>query len=142
MPDTNTRISTLKYRNRFFSESTVLVVDDNVQNLELLQAFLDELPVQVVTACNGVDALEKVDEHRPDLILLDVMMPRMSGFQVCQRLKSDVATKHIPILMITVLNEPSEMERAHDAGVDELVSKPVSRLDIVTRVKRLLRFED
>src|ERR1700732_1430259 len=63
--------------------STVLIVDDNPQNVELLQAFLESLPVKLVTAVDGIDALEKVAEHNPDLILLDVMMPRMSGFQVC-----------------------------------------------------------
>ncbi len=69
------------------TQSTVLIVDDNAQNVELLQAFLEALPVKLVTAVDGIDALEKVAAHNPDLILLDVMMPRMSGFQVCQKLK-------------------------------------------------------
>ena len=68
----------------FLPQSTILIVDDNVQNVELLQAFLEPLPVRIVTAYDGVEALEKVQEHNPDLILLDIMMPRMSGFQVCQ----------------------------------------------------------
>jgi two-component system alkaline phosphatase synthesis response regulator PhoP len=76
----------------FLPQSTVLIVDDNAQNVELLQAFLEALPVKLATAVDGVDALEKVAEHNPDLILLDVMMPRMSGFQVCKKLKSDPKT--------------------------------------------------
>src|SRR6476469_3408116 len=83
----------------FITQSTVLIVDDNPQNIELLQAFLESLPVKIVTAIDGVDALEKVAQHNPDLILLDVMMPRMSGFQVCRKLKNDQATRDIQILM-------------------------------------------
>src|SRR5438874_2180028 len=83
----------------FLPQSTVLIVDDNPQNIELLQAFLESLPVRLVTAVDGVDALEKVQHHNPDLILLDIMMPRMSGFQVCRKLKNDPATKDIQILM-------------------------------------------
>src|SRR5260370_40332458 len=77
----------------FLPQSTVLVVDDRPQNVELLLAFLESLPVKLVTAIDGVDALEKVKQHNPDLILVDVMMTRMSGFQVCKRLKSDPTTK-------------------------------------------------
>src|SRR5437773_4469232 len=85
----------------FLPQSTVLIVDDNAQNVELLQAFLEALPVKLVTASDGVEALEKVEEHNPDLILLDIMMPRMSGFQVCRKLKADPATKDIQVLMVT-----------------------------------------
>jgi two-component system cell cycle response regulator len=123
----------------FLPESTVLLVDDNVQNLELLQAFLESLPVKLVTAIDGVDALEKVAEHKPDLILLDVMMPRMSGFQVCRRLKSDPKTRDIQILMVTALNELGDIEQANECGTDDFVSKPVNKLELLTRVKSLLR---
>ena len=85
--------------------SVVLIVDDNPQNVELLQAFLESMPVKIVTACDGQEALEKVQEHNPDLILLDIMMPRMSGFQVCKKLKSDPNTKDIQILMVTAGNQ-------------------------------------
>src|SRR5215213_380595 len=85
----------------FLPQSTVLIVDDNPQNVELLQAFLESLPVKVVTAADGLDALEKVAQHNPDLILLDIMMPHMSGFQVCRKLKSDPQTKDTQILMVT-----------------------------------------
>ncbi|HLL88708.1 MAG TPA: response regulator, partial [Tepidisphaeraceae bacterium] len=89
----------------FLPQSTVLIVDDNPQNVELLQAFLESLPVRLVTATDGVEALEKVESDNPDLILLDIMMPRMSGFQVCKRLKGDAKTKDIQVLMVTALNE-------------------------------------
>jgi two-component system alkaline phosphatase synthesis response regulator PhoP len=119
--------------------STVLIVDDNPQNVELLQAFLESLPVKLVTAVDGVDALEKVAAHNPDLILLDVMMPRMSGFQVCQKLKSDPKTKDIQILMVTALHELGDIERASECGTDDFVSKPVNKVELQTRVKSLLR---
>ena len=123
----------------FLPQSTVLLVDDNVQNLELLQAFLESLPVKLITAVDGIDALEKVAEHKPDLILLDVMMPRMSGFQVCKRLKSDPKTRDIQILMVTALNELGDIEQANECGTDDFVSKPVNKLELLTRVKSLLR---
>ena len=123
----------------FLPQSTVLLVDDNAQNLELLQAFLESLPVKLVTAFDGVDALEKVAEHKPDLILLDVMMPRMSGFQVCKRLKTDPKTRDIQILMVTALNELGDIEQANECGTDDFVSKPVNKLELLTRVKSLLR---
>jgi len=123
----------------FLPQSTVLLVDDNAQNLELLQAFLESLPVRLVTAIDGVDALEKVAEHKPDLILLDIMMPRMSGFQVCKRLKSDPKTRDIQILMVTALNELGDIEQANECGTDDFVSKPVNKLELLTRVKSLLR---
>jgi two-component system alkaline phosphatase synthesis response regulator PhoP len=124
---------------QFLPQSTVLIVDDNPQNVELLQAFLESLNVKIVTAIDGVDALEKVAAHNPDLILLDVMMPRMSGFQVCKKLKTDTKTKDIQILMVTALNELGDIEQASECGTDDFVSKPVNKFELVTRVKSLLR---
>lgn len=123
----------------FLPDSTVMIVDDNAQNVELLQAFLESLPVKIVTAVDGVDALEKVVTHRPDLILLDIMMPRMSGFQVCRKLKNDPATSDIQILMVTALNELGDIEQATECGTDDFVSKPVNKFELLTRVKSLLR---
>src|SRR5262249_58795459 len=94
----------------FLPQSTVLIVDDNPQNVELLQAFLESLPVKIVTASDGVEALDRVAEHKPDLILLDIMMPRMSGFQVCRKLKADAKTRDIQVLMVTALNELGDIE--------------------------------
>ncbi len=123
----------------FLPQSTVMIVDDNPQNVELLQAFLESLPVKIVTAGDGVEALEKVEQHNPDLILLDIMMPRMSGFQVCRKLKSDAKTKDIQVLMVTALNELGDIEQASECGTDDFVSKPVNKFELLTRVKSLLR---
>jgi len=119
--------------------SKVLVVDDNAQNLELLVAYLDALPCDVCTAVDGVEALEKVRQGPPDLILLDIMMPRMSGFEVCRKIKSDPATRDIPIIMVTALNELGDIERGVESGTDDFITKPVNRLELVTRVRSLLR---
>jgi two-component system cell cycle response regulator len=120
--------------------SKVLIVDDNAQNLELLMAYMEEVPnVTIIPATNGLEALAKVAEEQPDLILLDVMMPRMSGFEVCRRLKSDPETRDVQIVMVTALNEMGDHERAVDCGTDEFLTKPVNRIELITRVKSLLR---
>ena len=120
--------------------SKVLVVEDNPQQLELLLAYMEELPaVAVATALNGADALAAVEADRPDLILLDVMIPKISGFEVCRRLKADPATQDIPIIMVTALNEIADHEKGIESGCDDFLSKPVNRIELVTRVKSLLR---
>ena len=119
--------------------STILVVDDNAQNVELMQAYLETLNCTVHTAADGVEALEKVPKVRPDLILLDIMMPRMSGFEVCRRLKADPKTREIPILMVTALNELGDIERGVESGTDDFLTKPINKLELLTRVKSLLR---
>jgi len=119
--------------------SKILVVDDNAQNLELLVAYLDSLGCGIATAVDGLGALEEVRDNPPDLILLDIMMPRMSGFEVCRKLKSDPQTRDIPIIMVTALNELGDIERGVDSGTDDFITKPVNRLELVTRVRSLLR---
>lgn len=119
--------------------STILVVDDNAQNLELLVAYLDGLDFRVATATDGVEALEKVGRDSPDLILLDIMMPRMSGFEVCRKLKSDPRTRDVPIIMVTALTELADIERGVECGTDDFITKPVNRLELLTRVRSLLR---
>ena len=121
------------------AESKILVIDDNAQNLELLVAYLESLGCQVRTAPDGIAGLEKVRIDPPDLILLDVMMPRMSGFEVCSKLKSDPGTRDVPILMVTALHELGDIERGVESGTDDFISKPVSRLELLTRVRSLLR---
>lgn len=119
--------------------SSILVVDDHEQNLELLSAYLDDLGAEIRQARDGVEAIQAVTERKPDLILLDVMMPRMSGFQVCGKLKSDPATKDIPIVVVTALNEVADVERAVELGADDFLTKPVNRLELMTRVRSLIR---
>ena len=121
------------------SKSTILVVDDNLQNLELLQAYLEDLRCKVIWAEDGVQAMRAVAEHGPDLILLDIMMPKMSGFEVCRRLKEDETTCDIPVVMITALNELGDIERAVAAGTDDFLSKPINKLELLIRIKSLLR---
>lgn len=124
------------------TQSTILIVDDNAQNVELLQAYLEVLPCQTVTASDGIEAMRffELPSHCvPDLILLDVMMPRMSGFEVCRKLKEDPATRSIPIMMVTALNELGDIERGVESGIDDFLTKPVNKLELVTRVKSLLR---
>lgn len=118
---------------------TVLVVDDNEQNLELLEAYLEDLRCDLRLARDGMEALESVAAKRPDIILLDVMMPRMSGFQACAKLKAEAGTRDIPIVMVTALNEVSDVERAIECGADDFLSKPVNKLELLTRVKSLVR---
>jgi two-component system alkaline phosphatase synthesis response regulator PhoP len=131
--------ASLPNNESFLPQSTVLIVDDNPQNVELLQAFLESLPVKIVTAGDGIEALRRVEEHNPDLILLDVMMPQLSGFQVCKRVKGDPKTKDIQVLMVTALNELGDIERATECGTDDFVSKPVNKFELLTRVKTMLR---
>ncbi|HUT58611.1 MAG TPA: response regulator [Phycisphaerae bacterium] len=119
--------------------SKILVVEDNAQHLELLVAYLDGLQCQVRTASDGIEAMDKIHDDPPDLILLDVMMPRMSGFEVCRKLKTDPGTRDIPILMVTALNEMTDIERGVESGTDDFISKPVNRLELTTRVRSLLR---
>jgi two-component system alkaline phosphatase synthesis response regulator PhoP len=120
-------------------DAMVLLVDDNQQNLELMQAYLDDLPCRTETAMDGIEAMERIAQDRPDLVLLDVMMPRMSGFEVCQKIKSNPETRGTAIIMVTALNEVPDYERAVESGTDDFLSKPVNKLELVTRVRSLLR---
>ena len=121
------------------TRQTVLLVDDNAQNLELLEAYMEDLPeVRVVTATNGLEAMTQVAEASPVLVLLDIMMPKMSGFEVCRRLKSQPKTRDIAVVMVTALNETGDIERAAECGADDYVAKPVDRKALVELVRSLL----
>jgi len=119
----------------------VMVVDDNQQNRELLQAYLEDIDCQTVPAGDGPEALDILAKDPPDLILLDVMMPKMSGFEVCRRVKNDPKTTDIPIIMVTALNEFGDIERGIDSGTDDFLSKPVNKLELLTRVKTMLKLK-
>ena len=120
-------------------KSRILIADDNAPNVELLEAFLTDVDCEIAVAVDGRDTLDKVAAFKPDLILLDVMMPKMSGFEVCRKLKQDAATKEIMILMVTALNELGDIERAVEAGTDGFLSKPVNKLDMLKHIEVMLR---
>lgn len=120
------------------SKATILLVDDNEQNLELMHAFLEELSCQIQTAKDGIEAIELIERRCPDLVILDVMMPRMSGFEVCQKIKSQPSTRETVVIMVTALNEVSDYERAVDCGTNDFITKPVNKLELITRVRTLL----
>jgi CheY-like chemotaxis protein len=117
----------------------VLVVDDNQQNTELVQAYLESLPVEIATAVDGLDAMAQAERFKPDLVLLDVMMPKMSGFEVCQKIKQNPDLRDTVIIMVTALHEVGDFERAVECGCDDFLTKPVNKLELVTRVRSLLR---
>jgi PleD family two-component response regulator len=117
----------------------VLIADDDPLGAELLEAYLGGNDYELRTAADGEQTLQIVAAWHPDLILLDVMMPRISGFEVCKRLRGDPSTRDIAILMITALDQPSDVDRAVDAGTDDFVSKPINKSDLLLRVRALLR---
>ncbi len=119
--------------------SRVLIADDNHQNCELLDAYLADEGYEIVMAHDGQQTLDKVAECSPDIILLDIMMPKLSGYEVCQTLKKQESTSQIPILMVTALNETGDIERAVASGCDDFLTKPVNHLELKTRVRSLLR---
>jgi two-component system, OmpR family, alkaline phosphatase synthesis response regulator PhoP len=118
---------------------TVLIADDNLQNVELLEAYLAGVDCDLYTAHDGEETLAAVDKYKPDLVLLDVMMPRLSGFEVCRKIRANPATKDTLILMVTALNEASDFERGVQAGTDDFLTKPVNKLELLCRIKSLLR---
>ena len=121
------------------TQSKILIADDNEPNVELLEAYLSDLDCEIAIAVDGRDTLDKVASFGPDLILLDIMMPKLSGFEVCKQLKGDKATSDIMILMVTALNELGDIERAVEAGTDDFLSKPVNKLELLKRVENMLR---
>ena len=131
----------IRTKNEEVKIPTIMVVDDNEQNLELLQAYLEDIDCDTIPAKDGVEAMKLIEKQPPDLILLDVMMPKMSGFEVCKRVKNDPATSDIPIIMVTALNEFGDIERGIGCGTDDFISKPVNKLELLTRVKTMLKLK-
>ena len=117
----------------------ILIADDNPPNVELLEAYLAEMDCEIEIAVDGQDTLDKVESFKPQVILLDVMMPKLSGFEVCQELKKNDATRSIMVLMVTALNELGDIERAVQAGTDDFVSKPVNKIELLKKVEVMLR---
>ncbi|MBM3964109.1 MAG: response regulator [Pirellula sp.] len=119
----------------------ILIADDNAANRELLEALLAKFDCDTAIAVDGKDTLDQVEKFGPDLILLDVMMPKLSGFEVCRKLKSDPKTSKIMILMVTALSELGDIERAVEAGTDDFLSKPVNSLEFQRRVSNMLKLK-
>jgi len=119
----------------------VLVVDDVLANVRLLEAKLSAEYFDVVTAMNGVDALDAVSSARPDIVLLDVMMPGLDGIEVCRRIKANPATQHVPVIMVTALDQPEDRVRGLEAGADDFLTKPVNDVALFCRVKSLVRLK-
>lgn len=119
----------------------ILIVDDNPVNVKLLSAKLSLDYYIISTATNGVEAVDKAAREQPDLILLDVMMPEMDGFEACQRLKADPATSHIPIVMLTALSDVADRVRGLAAGADDFLGKPINDIALMARIRSLLRLK-
>jgi DNA-binding response OmpR family regulator len=117
----------------------ILIADDNTQNVELLEAYLSDFECEIRTARDGEETLIAVDEFQPDLLLLDIMMPRLSGFEVCRKIRANPATHDLLILMVTALNEASDFERGVQAGTDDFLTKPVNKVELLCRIRSLLR---
>lgn len=120
----------------------ILIADDNAANRELIEAYLAAIDCEIEWSVDGQDTLDKVGSFRPDLILLDVMMPKLSGFEVCKKLKDNSVTARIMVLMVTALNELGDIERAVAAGTDDFLSKPVNKIELLKRVEIMLRLKD
>src|SRR5436853_711430 len=117
----------------------ILIADDNPQGVELLEAYLSGPDYELQTATDGEETLRKVKHWQPDLILLDVMMPKISGFEVCKRLRADAATRDIAVLMVTALDQPSDIDRAVEAGTNDFLTKPINKTELLLRVGSALK---
>lgn len=122
-------------------QKTILVVDDVPVNIQLLNTYLSSEGYNVITATDGAESIDQVHAHTPDLILLDVMMPKMNGFEVCKYLKAQESTRFIPVIMVTALNEIEDKVKGIDSGADDFISKPFNKLELLARVRSLLRIK-
>lgn len=123
------------------SRPKILIVDDNKDNVDLIAYFLKSQNYDIISAFDGVQGLEKVEQEKPDIILLDIMLPKMDGFKVCERIKKNPATMFIPVVMITSLKELKDKIHSLEVGADDFISKPFDNVELLTRVKSLLRIK-
>lgn len=120
------------------TQPRILIAEDTPQAAELLEAYLAECDYELRIAADGEQTLTEVANWKPHLILLDVMMPKISGFEVCKRLRAAPETRDLPVLMITALDQTSDIERAVEAGTNDFLSKPINKGELVRRVRLLL----
>lgn len=116
----------------------ILLVDDTKTVLMSEKMMLGSKDYDITIAVNGMDALEKMDERRPDLILLDIMMPEMNGIEFCRRVKSNPKTSDIPVIMVTTKGEADKVEEAFSAGCNDYMTKPIHKLQLLTKVRNFL----
>jgi two-component system, OmpR family, alkaline phosphatase synthesis response regulator PhoP len=116
----------------------ILIADDDMPNADLLEAHLDGSGYETRITTNGEETLAQAKTWKPDLILLDVMMPKLSGFEVCRRLRADPTTKGIGILMVTALDQSTDVETAVESGTDDFITKPINKTELLLRVRALL----
>jgi DNA-binding response OmpR family regulator len=119
--------------------TNILIVDDTAENIDLLKAVLESRDYVVKTASNGAEALKSIEESIPDLVVLDVMMPEMSGYEVCQAIRQKPETALLPVVMLTALDPASEKVKGLEAGADDFLSKPINQAELLARVDSLLR---
>ena len=121
------------------SKPKILIVDDMPENVELIEAYLSLESYDVITASSGKEALQKLKEEKLDMILLDVMMPEISGYEVCKIVKNNPETQFVPVLMLTALSELEDRIKGIEAGADDFLTKPINRLELKIRVKSMLK---
>ena len=117
----------------------ILIAEDDPQSAELFDAYLAGTDYEIQTAADGEETLRKVKDWQPDLILLDVMMPKISGFEVCKRIKSNPALSNIVVIMVTALDQPSDIDRAVEAGTNDFLTKPINKTELLVRVRAALK---
>jgi DNA-binding response OmpR family regulator len=117
----------------------ILITEDNPQGAELLEAYLAEGDYDTKIAANGEEALRIVQEWKPDVVLLDIMMPKLSGFEVCRTIRADAKTRDIGIIMVTALDQSSDIDRAVDVETDDFLTKPIHKAELLLRVKAMLQ---
>ena len=121
------------------TSAKILIAEDNLPGAELLDAYLADTPYETKQAHNGEEAIKLVAEWKPDVVLLDVMMPKLSGFEVCKQIRANPATRDIGILMVTALDQPADIDRAVDLGTDDFLTKPINKTELIMRIRALLK---